>query len=228
MNSKKHQEIEDLKPIIKRKHHHPSYYEHVKVLFVEGELDLNNNRVWPKLSVLAKRFKLNQKTLDTHVSEGKWRVLKDQFQLKLEAARQDKRIEILSNEAILFDKKCFDMSNTIIEKLEKKLVAASTVDKEGVIRESSVFILESICRALEKAQKVGRLASGESTSNSRQDLKVTFSQGLDMIRKNLESHPDVLKQLKDQTVDGDANILPDIDLYENDNVYEKLKIKQED
>lgn len=216
MKRNKHQEIKDLKSIPKLHRPHPSYYEHIKILFVEGELNANNTRVWPKIIELAKRFKLKPGTLEQYAIRENWKLIKSQFLLKLEATRQDKRIEILSSEAVKFDRICFNAANQIIEKI--------TVDLQ---KTSDLFKIESIVRSLEKAQKVGRLATGESTSNSRKDLVVTFSQGLNMIRKNLESHPELLKKLKDDTVDGDANILPDIDLNENNNVYERLNIKED-
>lgn len=210
-------QLEDMDGLVKVRRPHQSLYEHIKIAFVEGELDNKNNRIWPTLPKLAKKFKLNITTIDKHALNENWKILRSQFQLKLESVRQDMRIESLSKEIVMFDNLCFETAKFLIERIKEKLIGSN-----------DLYSMESIARTLEKAQKVGRLASGESTDNTRKDLVVTFSQGLDMVRKNLESHPDVLKQLKDKTVDGDPSILPTIDLKEGDsNVFEKLNIQKE-
>jgi len=214
----KKQELAELKTVTKKIHRHPKFFEHIRELYVEGDVGKDGIRKWSTLRSLSKRFKVKPSTLDMHSTNENWKEFRVQFQLQLESARQQKRIEVLSNASVEFDNHCFDAANQLVDKVLTKLSEAT-----------ELFDLESIGRSLEKAQKVGRLASGESTSNSKKELNVTFSKGLDMIRKNLESHPDILKKLKDETVDGDASILPDIDLSEvDDGIYERLKIREED
>lgn len=214
----KEKEIKELDKLSKNYRPHPSYYEQIKASYVQGIIDNNNNRKYPTITELARKYKLNTATLNAYAVKRNWKILRSRFQLKLETETQNKRIQILSDESVKFDRKCFDISNNIIEELEGRLATCT-----------DIFVLESICRSLERAQKVGRLASGESTSNDRKDLVVTFSQGLNTIRKNLESHQDMLKQLKDETVDYDEEIDIDVqDVSDDDEILNKLNIEESD
>ena len=226
MNKKK--ELQDINniPLQKSQRPHDNYYATIKLDFVQGMLDKDDKRKYPTISELAKKYKLNSTSLNSYANKNGWKLQRKQFQLKMEVVLETERIKEFSKKIVEFDKRCFDLSDSIVDKLSIQLKSAVVLSKNGEEKGIDTYAIESICRALEKAQKVGRLASGETTSNEKKENVITFSQGLNMISKNLESNPDLLNKLRDETIDSRCET---INLEEDeDHIFSRVGIKKDD
>lgn len=98
---------------------------------------------------LAEKFKVNFVSLRRHASKEGWTEQRKLFQAKVQNLRTEKRSEIMASESAQFDSDCLKIARAALGKIVQELKGEGPADKS--------------MSALEKAQKIGRLAMGETT-----------------------------------------------------------------
>lgn len=124
----------------------------LKQLYVEGpEISLND---------LAEKHKVKPQTMRLRAAKEGWTEQRKLFQAKVQNLRTEKRSEILASESAQFDSDCLKIARAALGKIVQELKGDTPADKS--------------MSALEKAQKVGRLAMGEQSQDSEVTIKVVY------------------------------------------------------
>ena len=112
--------------------------------------------------LLAAKCKVNALSLKRHAAKEGWTEARKLFQAKVQNLRTDKRSEILASESAQFDSDCLKIARAALGKIVQELKGDGPTDKSMA--------------ALEKAQKIGRLAMGEQAGiDAVQELKITVT-----------------------------------------------------
>lgn len=116
-------------------------WEIIKQSFIEG--------TDPGYPALAEKFKVNYVVLKRHAAKERWQELRKLFQSKVQNLRTEKRSEIMASESVQFDSDCLKIARAALGKIVGEL-------------KGDTMTVDRIMSALEKAQKVGKLAFGET------------------------------------------------------------------
>jgi len=179
----------------------------VKTEYIEGHIDADNNQVWPTMKQLSLKHAIPFAYLRKIASEQKWTIEKNNYITHFEHVRQQEKIKHLAKKSTKFDERCIKIAEEGITKLEEYLSAPIIDDGEG---ETRVFFnidgLELIAKTLEKFQKIGRLALGNSTDNITKNIKasansMSFTDGLDLVARQIKSNPDLAHKIELEILD---------------------------
>jgi hypothetical protein len=121
---------------------------------------------------LADKFKVNYVVLKRHAAKEKWTELRKLFQAKVQNLRTEKKSEIMASESVAFDSDCLNTARKILIAADKGIDTGEPVDK--------------MASAVEKAQKIGRLAFGEATDKTEATGNVTISVSSENAKKLTE------------------------------------------
>jgi hypothetical protein len=119
----------------------------IKQWYVQGEQGPEGLR-YPTLEELAKRARRNDSSVRHKASVEKWAEQRKQFTAKVENLTAERKSTVMAGESVEFDSVCLDKARKIIARVDKGLESGEPVEK--------------MATALEKAQKVGKLAFGEN------------------------------------------------------------------
>lgn len=192
------QTINDINP---RKH---PWYK-AKTEYIEGFSDNEGNQFWPTMKQLSLKHAIPFAYLRKIASEQKWTIQKNNFITNYEHAKQNEKIKFLAKKSSKFDEKCIKMAESGVEKIESYL-CGPIIEEDGTKVIITVEELELMAKTLEKFQKIGRLALGNSTDNVTKSIKastvsLSFPEGLDLVRKQIESNPDLMKKIEAEILD---------------------------
>jgi len=141
----------------------------IRAAYVEGLQEENGLR-FPTLDELATKYGPDAAHMRRKAAKERWAEQRKMFQSKVEAARQDNKVNLLAAEAAKFDAECLELARVGLHHVRGHFLNAqekfkSTGGKDAM----NVAMLEKLSRASERYQKVGRLALGEPTEHSRED-----------------------------------------------------------
>ena len=115
----------------------------IKQSFIEG-----TEEGYP---ALAEKFKVTYVVLKRHAAKEGWTEQRKLFQAKVQNLRTEKKSEIMASESVQFDSDCLKIARAALGKIVQELKGDMPADKTMA--------------ALEKAQKIGRLAFGEQAGD---------------------------------------------------------------
>jgi len=179
----------------------------VKTEYIEGYIDDENNQIWPTMKQLSLKHAIPFAYLRKIASEQKWTIEKNNYITHFEHIRQQEKIKHLAKKSTKFDERCIKIAEEGITKLEKHLCEPIIEGDEGETRAFfRVDDLELIAKTLEKFQKIGRLALGNSTDNITKSIKasantMTFTEGLDLVSRQIKSNPDLAHKIELEILD---------------------------
>jgi hypothetical protein len=145
----------------------------IRDAYVHGVEDDNGFRKWPTYLELEKEFGPQYSTIAVRCKAENWQEQRAVFEAKLKAEIDAKKRKELLKASIEFDTSSLKLAKAIQSEIGQLLVGAQHQRKlmsEGLEPERKIFTsssLSSLAAALATAQKVGRLALGESTENGR-------------------------------------------------------------
>ena len=99
------------------------------------------------LETLADKYRVSFGTLRNRSAKENWIEQRKLFQAKVQNLRIEKKSEIMASESVQFDSDCLKIARAALSKIVQELKGDMPADKTMA--------------ALEKAQKIGRLAFGE-------------------------------------------------------------------
>ncbi len=134
----------------------------IKRDYVEGVQQEDGTITWPTLLQVSKDHNISRSTLSQRAAAEDWQTQKSMFRTKIETKRQDKKTEYLASEAAQFDIDVFKIAKASIQHIQSHFLLgqAELLRTEGRKPMASTTI-NSLTIALERVQRIGRLALGE-------------------------------------------------------------------
>jgi hypothetical protein len=176
----------------------------VKREYVEGYIE-NDKQIWPTMKELSLKHGIPPAYLRRVASIQKWTIEKQNYVTNYEHAIQSEKIKYLAKKSAAFDDKCIKIAEEGVRKIEN-LLCNEIIDKNGVKIVIGIDGIECAAKTLEKFQKIGRLALGNSTDNVTKSIKaatesISFTDGLNIIAKQIESNPELKRKLELEFMD---------------------------
>ena len=138
----------------------------VKREYVEGVIDKDGNLVYPTLAELGKKHKISPDTMRKRSTADNWTNERNIFRTRLAQKHQENRLELLAGKASEFDAGIFRAAEIGLAHIKMHFVKANEAmakAPEGQKNPLSTSALNTLSKALERFQRVGRLALGEPT-----------------------------------------------------------------
>ena len=135
----------------------------IKSDYTQG-VDRDGKVSFPTLEELSVLHNVSQSTLRKRSAAEDWTTSKNMFKSHLEQKRREKRTEVLAGKAAEFDADIFKVVSVGVRHIQGHFLAVEQrfIDSQG--REPmGVNMLNQLAMALDRLQKVGRLALGEPT-----------------------------------------------------------------
>lgn len=179
----------------------------VRTEYVEGMQDENDNHKWPTMKELSIKYAIPHAYLRRIAASEKWKDEKNNFITNYEHARHTEKIKFLAKKSAKFDENCINIAEEGIRKIKDTIFnAEKQITEKGVRILMGIEELESIAKTLEKFQKIGRLALGNSTDNVSKMLstgkkQIPFAEGITTVWKQVESNPSLLKKIESEYID---------------------------
>jgi len=177
----------------------------IKREYVEGYADKENKQMWPTMKQLSLKHGIPPAYLRRIAALQKWTIEKNNYVTNYEHCIQAEKIRYLAQKSAKFDGKCIKISEEGIKKIEEYLFNEN-ITEDGARIYFTMEEMELAAKTLERFQKVGRLALGNSTDNVSKSIKagsefVSFSDGLDTVVKQIESNPELYNKLELELLD---------------------------
>jgi hypothetical protein len=143
----------------------------IRTAYVQGVEDENGFRKWPTYFELQDRFGPQFSTISAKATSDGWHEERAIFERKLKEEIDTKKRKELLKASLEFDSSSLKLAKAIQAEIGQLLVGAQHQRQKmaaGLENEKKIFTsssLSSLAMALATAQKVGRLALGESTEN---------------------------------------------------------------
>lgn len=199
----------------KHKRLNAQQWDEVRDAYVQGVFDNDGNRSYPTLEALAESYDVHITTVHRHSKDEGWLEQRAVFQGKLQQEVDNEKRKYLSQEAVEFDvnslkiakalqsdiirlmrmsnKDRADYEDQIDAWMQRKINALAndedfTEPKPGLPKLFSASGLVQLSSALEKTQRAGRLALGQSTENQNVSGNVTtadagLNEAFEIVRK---------------------------------------------
>ena len=153
----------------------------IRNAYVQGQENAQGQRIYPTIEQLAKSYDIHWNTIHRRSKSENWKDEREIFEAKMLKDIDSKKRKQMIDQSVQFD---FD-SLRLARSLQATIANVLTIDNEKAqqlkMRQNldekeqknlkPIHLLKgaeinSLAMALEKAQKVGRLAFGESTENA--------------------------------------------------------------
>lgn len=141
-------------------------WDGAKKTYVEGIHDKDGNLVYPTLEETGKRHGISSSSMRKKAADQGWANERDIFRTRLAQKHRENRLELLAGKASEFDAGMFRVVEIGLAHIKMHFVRANeAMNKapEGQKRPLSTTALNTLSKALERFQRVGRLALGEPT-----------------------------------------------------------------
>lgn len=180
-------------------------WEKVRSAYVQGVTDADGNRAYPTLEALAESYDVHLLTVHRHSKNEGWREQRAVFEGKLQREMDEEKRKLLSQEAVEFDVNSLRIAKALNVEIVRAIRSGSTeravyeddmeawqirklkaleADEDfseprpALPRILSTSGLSQLAGALERAQRAGRLALGQSTENQNISAGVDADAGL--------------------------------------------------
>ena len=138
--------------------------QQIRIEFIQGISDFEGKVIYPSLESLCKKYQISKTTLFRHAKEDSWRDQKDDYLTKLNRKLDTKRQKELLEESTKIDKSSISIAKAILVTIGQQLAKHQQDTNEGK-RGINANNIHSLANAALTAQKVAKLALGESTNN---------------------------------------------------------------
>lgn len=139
-------------------------WDKIKTDYTQGIPDTEGNLVFPTLEELSEKHKVSMSTLKKRSAADDWRTARNMFRTKIEQKRVEQRAELLAGKAAEFDSDVFRVAELGLRHIQGHFLAAEERFRQSRGREPiGPTLLEQLSRAMDRYQRIGRLALGEPT-----------------------------------------------------------------
>jgi hypothetical protein len=186
-------------------------------IFVEGMPtdpdEPEGDRDWPNMRVVAERTNIPYERIRERSSKERWPLLKQEHQRKIAKERQDKRISMLSSQAIEFDDTGLKMAKlgmrligvrmgeiakevkirqALREDAERRLELGQAVDRKELWSAVRADELERLAKAAQTWQDIGRRSLGTDITQVQVDVTGTVETTISVAAELERDDPDRL------------------------------------
>tara|TARA_R100000781_G_scaffold114556_1_gene85665 strand:+ start:91 stop:654 length:564 start_codon:yes stop_codon:yes gene_type:complete len=149
--------------------------------FIYG-IENDGVREFPTLDALIKKHKVAKSTLYRLAQSENWKFQREQHQVKFEKEIEKKRLERRVEESINFDNSSINLAKGIYSTIAKMLSENTNRINQGKLGMPSNQ-LRSLVSAAATAQRIAKLALGESTENINANVKDddAFREAMDIL-----------------------------------------------
>ena len=144
----------------------PSIKEKIRNLYVQGIDDEFGDRMLFSLDELATQHKVAKSTLYRHAKNENWKMQQGQFQQEYLRELDDERKKNLVKESKNFDQRTLNISKALLGQVGTMIKKAQAEDK------FTPSMVNQLCEATYKIQRVAKLALGEATDNMNLNANV--------------------------------------------------------
>jgi hypothetical protein len=138
----------------------------IRAAYVEG-CDVNGTfKHEPAIREIAGIFGVNEVTVRRISAKEGWLQQRSLYVTKVEQARREQRADNMASKAAEFDGKVLETAEALLSLSRRELNRLLTAAKADGKAATSLTMLKDISAIAEKAQRIGRLAMGESTDES--------------------------------------------------------------
>ncbi|MCR4399114.1 MAG: hypothetical protein NUV93_09165 [Firmicutes bacterium] len=139
----------------------------IKSEYVEGARDEAGNVIWPTVEELARKHGISVFYAQRKAADEGWSKERQIYLKKIEEARREKKSEALASEAAQFDAEVLRVARAGVAQVTAHLAQGARQYKETQEPMHSGE-LDRLSRALERFQKAGKLALGESVEGEQE------------------------------------------------------------
>lgn len=163
----------------------------IKADYVEG-IPREDGLYFPTFSELSDQYGVNAGHLGSRAKRENWSRARTHYRDDLEKARREAKCEALANEAAAFDVECVQAAQAGVAHVKLFFMQANETARQTREPMESA-LLKRLGLALDKYQKIGRLALGDSMGRKDRERH----QGID-----IEKAKELLGQLGFEEMDG--------------------------
>jgi hypothetical protein len=140
--------------------------------------------VWPTMADLAEKYGIPVGAMTGYAMRHDWTLRRDEVIAQAENMSRVALAEQMAETIVEFDARCVALANSGIDEISRhfrnfhkyldSLIKAAMSDQDDpdmVLDVMSAIDLDRLGRALERFQKIGRLAMGQTTENTKQVLE---------------------------------------------------------
>lgn len=139
-------------------------WDQIKAAYVEG-IPGEGGIHYPTLEELTQRYGCKFGYLRQRAAKEKWTDQKNIYLTKIEQKKQEKKSDVLASRAAEFDAKCLEIVEVAVSHVKGHFLAAQERFRASRGQEAmNDERLERLSRTLERYQRAGRIALGESDS----------------------------------------------------------------
>lgn len=143
-----------------------SLKEKLRNLYVQGVDDDTGDRILFSLEELAQQYGVAQSTLYRHAKNENWKMAQEQFQQEFLDELDSKRVSELVKESKKWDSTTLNISKALLGQIGTMIKKTQQEDK------FTPHMINQLCEATYKVQRVAKLALGEATDNMNLNAKV--------------------------------------------------------
>ena len=143
-----------------------SMKEKLRNLYVQGRSDETGDRILFSLEELAHEHGVAQSTLYRHAKNENWKMAQEQFQQEYLNELDQERQKELVKESIKWDSTTLNISKALLGQIGTMIKKTQQEDK------FTASMINQLCEATYKVQRVAKLALGEATDNMNLNAKV--------------------------------------------------------
>lgn len=157
----------------------------IRTEFVQGiELDTGDRKSFT-LDELIKKHNVASATLYRRAREEGWKELREQFEWELQQELNEKRIKGLGQVGIKLDDDFISMSQDIIKQVKYYFeINQQAMSMKSKTLKPNEFL--ALCNGLITAQKLGKIALGETTENINVTSTVKEAEAFNAIKQALD------------------------------------------
>ena len=167
--------------------------EQIRNEFVQGTVDEDGNRTYPKIEDLIKKFSVAKSTLYRVAQNEEWKISRERFQKELQTKLDNERIKNLTEE-----NKKIDITSINLAKALMATVGQGIRRNTEEINQGNLGLpptqLNALANTALTAQKIAKLALGETTENV--NLNANFKEA-DAFREAMELLDTVAEQRRE-------------------------------
>jgi len=128
-------------------------WDEIKKEYIEG-IEQDGKRVYPTQRDLADKLNIDPAVIGRKAKQDQWSAQREIFASKVSAERQQKKIEVISDEGSRFDLDCFNAAKAGVEKVLKNIDKVADIDS-----------FNKLSATLKNFQAVGKLSLGDKSTS---------------------------------------------------------------
>ena len=171
-----------------------SVKEKIRNLYVQGIDDEHGDRILFSLDELATKHKVAKSTLYRHAKNESWKMQQEQFQQEYLNELDDERKKNLVKESKKFDQTTINISKALLGQIGTMIRKTQAEDK------FTASMINQLCEATYKVQRVAKLAMGEATDNMNLNAKVQDTTAFREAMELLDEVAEQRRESNDQAV----------------------------